>query len=279
MSAAELGPVRPLPAAGGLAVGEHGQAWWSRRFLELLESFGVGSRLERGRGYARSGQVTELEVEPGIVLAKVQGTRYTPYRVRIRAKQLSEHQWRRAERAMAAQALLLAQLLAGRMPHDIEDVLAACKLSLFPASYADLKASCDCPDAVSPCKHIAAVYYLLAERFDADPFLIFAWRGRTQDELLAGLRARRARAGKTKRPAAPASTTVAADSEGTRSFWQSGSELAELRISPLAAEAPDALPRRLGPALIDADTRELAASLAAMYTELAAAAERRALSG
>ncbi|MGH2797982.1 MAG: SWIM zinc finger family protein [Thermoleophilaceae bacterium] len=277
MGAPEFEPARPLPPAGGLTAGEHAQTWWSRRFLELLESFGVGSRLERGRDYARGGQVTELEVEPGIALAKVQGTRYTPYRVRIRAKLLSEHQWRRAERAMAARALPLAQLLAGRMPPDIEDVLAGCKLSLFPTSYTDLKASCDCPDAENPCKHIAAVYYLLAERFDAEPFLIFTWRGRTQEELLDGLRARRARS-KTKRSSA-SPRTAAAGAEGTRSFWQSGPELADLRISPLAGEAPDALLRRLGPAPVEADGRDLADALAAMYAHLAEAAERRALSG
>jgi uncharacterized Zn finger protein len=59
-----------------------------------------------------SGQVLELEIEPGIALAKVQGSRYTPYRVRVRGKPLSDHQWHRAERALAAQALPLAQLLA-----------------------------------------------------------------------------------------------------------------------------------------------------------------------
>ncbi len=51
--------------------------------------------------------------------------------------------------------------------------------------------ACSCPDWENPCKHMAAVYYLLAEAFDADPFLIFAWRGRTKSELLSGLRARR----------------------------------------------------------------------------------------
>ena len=95
---------------------------------------------------------------------------------------------------MAAQALPLAKLLAGEMPRDIEDVLDACKLTLFPASYHELRATCSCPDAANPCKHIAAVYYILAERFDHDPFVMFAWRGRTQDELLERLRARRARA-------------------------------------------------------------------------------------
>lgn len=280
MSAAGYEPARPLPTIDGLPAGERTQAWWSRRFLELLESFGLGSRLERGRGYASGGQVIELEVEPGIVLAKVQGTRYTPYRVRIRAKLLSEHQWRRAERAMAARASTLAQLLAGQMPPDIEDVLAACKLSLFPVSYADLKASCDCPDAENPCKHIAAAYYLLAERFDADPFEIFTWRGRTQDELLDGLRARRARSSSKKSNGSSAIPAPAAPgTEGTRSFWQSGPELADLRISPLAGEAPDALLRRVGPAPFEAGGRNVADALAAMYTRLAEAAERRALSG
>ena len=275
MSAAELEPVRPLPAVGGLPAGEHGQTWWSRRFLELLEAFGVGSRLERGRSYACGGQVTELEVEPGIVLAKVQGTRYTPYRVRIRAKLLSEHQWRRAERAMAAQAMPLAQLLAGTMPPDIEEVLSHCKLTLFPASYADLKASCDCPDTEDPCKHIAAVYYLLAERFDADPFLIFTWRGRTQDELLDGLRARRGRSGTKSSRSFP--SAAAPGTHATRSFWHSGPELADLRISPLAGEAPDALLRRLGSAPIEAAGRNVPDALAGLYTKLAEAAERRAL--
>jgi uncharacterized Zn finger protein len=273
MSARELAFAHPLPASEGLTAGEHGKTWWSQRFLELLESFGVGSRLERGQSYARGGQVTELDVEPGIVLAKVQGTRYTPYRVRIRARLLSEHQWRRAELAIAAQALPLAQLLAGTMPPDIEELLAQCKLTLFPASYAELKASCDCPDAENPCKHIAAVYYLLAERFDADPFLIFTWRGRTQEELLDGLRSRRAKTAKRPTGAPPATT---AEHEQERPFWQSGADLAELHISPFASEAPDALLRRLGPAPTGLDD-ELVNGLAAMYAQLAEAAERRAL--
>ncbi|HEY2200711.1 MAG TPA: hypothetical protein VGH56_02400, partial [Solirubrobacteraceae bacterium] len=121
---------KPLPAEGGIVArsrrGDIGETWWSRRFIELLESFGVGSRLKRGRNYARKGQVIELEVEPGVVLAKVQGSRYTPYRVRIRGKVLSEAQWRRAEKAMASQALPLAQLLAGEMPRDIEAVFSSC---------------------------------------------------------------------------------------------------------------------------------------------------------
>ena len=277
---------RPLEADGGIPArsrrGAIGETWWSRRFIELLESFGVGSRLKRGRTYARSGQVCELEVEAGIVLAEVQGSRHTPYRVRIRAKVLSEPQWRRAEHAMAGQALPLAKLLAGEMPHDIEDIFATCKLKLFPASGRELKATCTCPDWENPCKHIAAVYYILAERFDEDPFAIFAWRGRTQDELLERLRAVRGRSlGAAAAPIRTDEPAVDADqplAELIDAFWGSGPELAELRVSPLAGTAPDALLRRLGPSPVrTASGRDVAELLAPAYAKLAELAERRAL--
>ena len=277
----------PLPAQDGIEArsrrGEIGETWWSRRFIELLESFGVGSRLKRGRNYARSGQVVELDVEHGVVLAKVQGSRHTPYRVRIRFKALTENQWRRAEKAMAAQALPLAKLLAGEMPHDIEELLEECKLTLFPRSASELAASCTCPDGVNPCKHIAAAYYILAERFDEDPFLIFTWRGRDQDELVESLRKRRAPAGRGARtgttsagdsdvfaPSAPLSTVL-------DSFWSCGPELDAFHVSPLAGEAPDALLRQLGPAPVEVGDRNLADVLAGVYATLAQAAERRAL--
>jgi uncharacterized Zn finger protein len=285
---------RPLPAREGIAARgldeEIGESWWARRFIELLESFGVGSRLERGRDYARSGQVAELEVEPGIVLAKVQGSRYTPYRVRIRAETLSEHQWRRAERAMAAQALSLAKLLAGEMPHDIEERFAACRLTLLPASYGELKASCTCPDEENPCKHLAAAYYILAERFEEDPFLIFTWRGRTREELMQSLRTRRGKASPNAAAATPAATAAASSDVAAStdtgapplstlldSFWSSGPELSALSISPLAGEAPDALLRQLGPAPVQSGGREIAELLAPAYARLALAAERQAL--
>jgi uncharacterized Zn finger protein len=281
-------PSRPLPAEGGIQArsrrGEIGETWWSQRFIELLESFGVGSRLKRGRNYARAGQVVELDVEHGVVLAKVQGSRYSPYRVRIRYKALTESQWRRAEKAMAAQALPLANLLAGEMPHDIEELFDSCKLSLFPRSPSELTATCTCPDAVNPCKHIAATYYILAERFDEDPFLIFTWRGRDQDELVESLRKRRAPAGRGAKtsatsagassvpePGAPLSTTV------LDSFWSCGPELDAFHVSPLAGEAPDALLRQLGPAPVEVGDRNLTDVLVGAYATLAQAAERRAL--
>ncbi len=280
---------RPLATGDRLALqapeAEVARTWWSRRFLDLLESFGIGSRLERGREYARSGQVVELDVEPGIALAKVQGSRFTPYRVRIRPPVFSEHQWRRAEKAIAARALTLARLLAGEMPSDIEEVLAATKLALLPSSYEELRASCTCPDEANPCKHTAAAYYVLAESFDDDPFALFMLRGRTKEELLHGLRARRAKAVGKLRSAAVASVVETRDPDAPLplaadlgNFWSAGTELEQLQVSPFASEVPGALLRQLGPLAPQEGAFDLGELLAPAYARLTAAAERRALS-
>lgn len=265
-------------------------SWWSRQFIELLESFGLGSRLQRGLDYARSGHVLELDVEPGIVLAKVQGSRFTPYRVRIRPQPFSEHQWRRAEKAIAARALTLAALLAGEMPADIQDVLAGARLSLLPSAYEELRASCTCPDQADPCKHTAAVYYMLAQRLDEQPLTLLELRGRTEDELLERLRDRRFKATGGRAPARRApggelprerpATAAVALADTLDRFWRTGPELAELRVSPFATAAPDALLRRLGPLTLDsgAEPVDLAATLGPACARLADAAERRALS-
>lgn len=174
------------------------QTWWSRRFIEVLENFGMGSRLERGRNYARRGQVISLDVTAGLATAQVQGSRARPYRVRIGIGAFGKSEWALVERALAENAWYAAALLSGEMPPDIESVFETLGLSLFPTQARDLSLDCSCPDHAVPCKHLAATFYLLAERFDDDPFEIFAWRGRDREDLLSNLAA--ARSG--SRPAA-----------------------------------------------------------------------------
>jgi uncharacterized Zn finger protein len=188
-------PSRPRPVEGGLkartARGAMAQTWWSNRFIAVLEEIGLGSRLARGRTYARKGQVMSMEVAAGSVTALVQGSRSRPYRVRIGIAAFGKSEWAQAESALADSAWYAAQLLAGEMPTDIEDVFTGLGLSLFPATARELSLDCTCPDSAVPCKHVAATFYLLAEAFDDDPFAILAWRGRERDELLANLHAAR----------------------------------------------------------------------------------------
>lgn len=190
---AEFGPPRRVD--GGLKArstrGTIGRSWWSRRFLEVLESFALGTRLTRGRAYARKGQVLRLDVAPGLVTADVQGSRPDPYPVRIRLAAYPAEVWDRIEADLAGQAFFSARLLAGDLPPELEELFAAAGAPLFPADVDELDQHCGCPDFAVPCKHLAATFYLLAEAFDADPFQLLHWRGRSRTELLDRLRTRR----------------------------------------------------------------------------------------
>ncbi|MEE6307123.1 SWIM zinc finger family protein [Plantactinospora veratri] len=241
---------RPRRVDGGLrartARGAIGRSWWSRRFLDVLESFALGTRLTRGRSYARAGQVVSLDVAPGKVTAVVQGSRPTPYQVSIRFRPLAERLWTRLETLLAAQALFSARLLAGDVPPELEAVFAEAGAPLFPAGVDELTQRCDCPDFAVPCKHLAATFYLLAEAFDADPFQLLHWRGRDRARLLARLRELRgadagtdSAAGEVERRDGPLAPPVGA-----------GLALADLPAEPLAGMldrfwvAPVPLPAR-----------------------------------
>ncbi|MDK2974319.1 MAG: hypothetical protein PWP08_690 [Methanofollis sp.] len=171
--------------------GAIGERWWSKRFIETLERMGDGARLKRGKTYARKGQVISLSLSAGEVKSRVQGSRRTPYEVTIRLRPFSDQAWGRVFDHMAEEAIYSAQLLAGEVPPEIEKVIGDTGVSLFPGTKREITTTCSCPDWENPCKHIAAVYYLLAERFDDDPFLLFLLRGRTRDEVMAALKARR----------------------------------------------------------------------------------------
>lgn len=173
------GGIKADSRRGGFA-----KSWWARRWISVLESFDMGARLDRGRRYARQGQVIGIDVDRELVTAEVQGSRARPYKVVIRVQALTREEWRQVGEQLARQALFAAKLLADEMPEDIEEVFAGAGLSLFPTRRADLETRCSCPDSANPCKHIAAVYYLLGEEFDRDPFLIFRLRGLDREELV-----------------------------------------------------------------------------------------------
>lgn len=208
---------KTIRVSGGIKAqstrGAIGESWWSRRFLTVLESFALGSRLTRGRSYARQGQVLSLSVAPGKVSAVVQGSRPKPYNVTIALQAFDDATWQKVESALAGQAIFSARLLAGEMPAQIEEVFATAGAPLFPTDQTQLRMNCSCPDWGVPCKHLAATFYLLAEAFDADPFEILHWRGRDRATLLERLRTLRDGApgttAKRKRTAAPAPRATA----------------------------------------------------------------------
>jgi uncharacterized Zn finger protein len=278
-------PNQPIRVEGGIKAkserGAIGSTWWSKRWIGVLESFSMGTRLTRGRSYARQGQVISIDVQPGIVTAKVQGSQPKPYNIKIRLKPLSDQDWDKVTEAMAAQALFAAKLLAGEMPTNIEEAFHAVNLSLFPTAVKDLVTDCSCPDWANPCKHIAAVYYLLAERFDEDPFLIFKLRGRIKEQIIQTLREKRTQT-------LPAESVSLSEDDGAseadnstlleeklETFWQAGEGLEAFRVNPTAPEIDKAILKRLGDAPFAVDGRNLAALLAKAYNVVDDALEQK----
>ncbi len=182
----EGGGIRARSRRGAFAT-----TWWGRRFVDAMEAVGGEGRVARGRTYARAGQVLSLDVGAGAVRAPVQGSRVTPYEVT-----LGFGTWDAVSRGEVAAALAedpaaLAGVLAGTMPEGFEVLCSRAGLDLFPASGSDARFGCTCPDIGDPCKHAAAVVYLLAEWLDDHPFGVLTLRGVDRDLLLADVSTRR----------------------------------------------------------------------------------------
>lgn len=272
----DWGHARPRRVEGGIKAkskrGAIGEQWWSRRFIAVLESYGMSGRLSRGRSYARAGQVLEFTLTQGKVAATVQGSRVRPYQVHIGVLPLTKPQWRKVTGRLASQALFRAKLLAGEMPHEIEDVFSECGTPLFPEHANDLDMRCSCPDWGVPCKHLAAVCYVLAEVFDADPFAMLAWRGKGREDLLAALRSadqprQQAAAARPAGPVLPPLTDCVPD------FWTGALSPARLRALSAAtatSSAPDLLLRMYEPPPISVRGKDLLDLLTPAYERLAA---------
>lgn len=169
-----------------------GLTWWGRAWVEALEERGQldANRLPRGRSYARSGAVGDLELSQGEVRALVQGSRGKPYTVRIRVRTFTAGEWDRVLGAVAAQVGHTAALLDGELPPEVAEDVRGTGLDLLPGA-GELGPQCSCPDWADPCKHAAAVCFLVALELDRDPFQLLLLRGRSREEVLAGLRAKR----------------------------------------------------------------------------------------
>ncbi|MDR7539960.1 MAG: SWIM zinc finger family protein [Armatimonadota bacterium] len=187
-------PPKLPPPRHGIKVKRFGATWWGQRWIEALEHLGYtyAARLRRGRSYARQGRVHDLDVEGGEIRALVTGSRPRPYQVTIRVAALADRVWEKAIEVMARRAAFAARLLTGQMPQEIDQAFRSAGGSLFPESTRDLSTRCTCPDWANPCKHVAAVHYVLGEAFDRDPFLLFELRGRSREQVLDALRRHRA---------------------------------------------------------------------------------------
>jgi uncharacterized Zn finger protein len=158
-------------------------------FLGTFESLRMGPTFSRGRRDERAGHVRNLMISGSLVVAQVRGPDDpAAFRSRIALRAFGASEWARVEHDLAGRARYAAELLAGRMPSGIGEIFAEAGLSLVPLSLDEVAMDCTCERWPMPCVHLAAACYALARAFEEDPFAVFAWRGRSRDELLMHLR-------------------------------------------------------------------------------------------
>ncbi len=246
---------RPLTAHGGIRAQTKsrkvGKNWWTKRWMAVLENHYMGAELPRGRAYAQAGQVVSLRIEDGTVSSVVQGSREKPHKVEIRFKSAPKTQWQKLTKTLSSQAIFAAKLLAGQMPESIEETFEEQGVALFPTNIHDLETSCSC-NIGGLCRHIIAVYYLLAEEFDRDPFLFMRLRGLDRERLLADIGSSVKRNPRAKADyldlelhSGPREPGIPLTLEVTH-FWSGGAineeRLGDTRIPP----SPGALSKHLG---------------------------------
>ncbi|MDR3090434.1 MAG: DEAD/DEAH box helicase [Desulfobulbaceae bacterium] len=150
-----------------------GKTWWGENWLRSLENVDYDNRLPRGATYARGGRVKEITIEVNSINAKVKGTRTTPYTVKIVVPPFTTEQRRRLIDKLVALPAIISKLLNRELDPQILAIAEDLGLKVFPRQWTDFKMNCSCPDWAVPCKHLAAVIYVLSREIDNDPFLVF----------------------------------------------------------------------------------------------------------
>jgi uncharacterized Zn finger protein len=241
-------------------------------FLAMFEALRMAPTFARGRRDARAGHVRNLTISGSLVVAQVRGPdEPTAHRARIAVRAFGAAEWSRVEDDLAAQARYVADLLAGRMPADIETVFAGAGLSLLPLSISEVAMDCSCERWPMPCAHLAATIYALASAFETDPFGVFAWRGRPRDELLMRLRQLRGAAA-VEAQADALSTSDESGAAGLgdlAAFWGDAAAAAPVAPAPAAGRA-DVLLDQLDPPPLAVDGRPVTEVLRPAYRAMPA---------
>ena len=164
---------KPIPEGAGIrGGGKYGLTWWGQQWLNAFNHISDSNRLPRGRTYANNGSVRDIQIEANVICAQVQGSYL--YKVEIKIPKFSKQEQKQLGELIADNPVMLSSLLNRELPAELYHLCLENGIQLFPTSWRSFEASCSCPDWAMPCKHLAAIIYLIANEIDKNPFLVFA---------------------------------------------------------------------------------------------------------
>ena len=225
-------------------------SWPATTWAERLITDVPDAVMEKALEYGRTGQTTQLEFEPGLISANVQGEEARPYQVRIEFPVLSETAWVRVLQRTAAEAIYAAKLLAGEFPAIVEEPFNETGHPLFPIPE-EISISCTFP-GTEICHHVVVVCLLALERLQEFPELVFELRGRSAERFRTDLQEARmlATRGVSQAHTNPDIVRLAGPIRSLETrmdeFWRPGSGMTAYRSETSVTHVHHALLRRLG---------------------------------
>ncbi len=160
---------------------------WLAIWLARLQEKATRSNLNYGRAAANGGGVKRVKIQPGLATAKVTMTYYGSHgleRATITLPTLPDALWEELIALLRDNGTLLARLLTGTLPDELEQRAAAADLSLLP-TIDELKVKCEYDGTGYFCKHVVGLCYKLGEMVAEDLFVALHLRGRSRQQLLA----------------------------------------------------------------------------------------------
>lgn len=204
--------------------GPIGKGWHAVALRQGAEDLLGAARVGRGKADARAGRVQWLDVAVGVARGDVLDADGELYQARLELPAFREGDRQAFLQVARARPELPARMAGGSYPQEVEAELARSEVSLLPRSAAELSHDCSCLDWPGPCRHVAALLYVLVEAVDEHPVLLLTLRGLTLEDLVPT-----ASGGE---PTGAAGTP--GPSEGTNAAGQTG--------SPAGAEPSDGAP-------------------------------------
>ena len=159
------------------------KSWWGDAWCRNLERYADWeNRIGRGKSYVRNGNVVDLKIKGGKIHAKVQGSRKTPYTVKITIDMIDEKKRHRIEERATGKIQNMEALLTGTFPEELKELFFQ-EDGLFP-SPDEIHFNCSCPDWAIMCKHVAAALFGIGVRLDSNPIYFFQMRGIDLDDFV-----------------------------------------------------------------------------------------------
>lgn len=257
----------------------------ARRWLECISAVAAEADLRDGYEYARAGQARSMTVEPGKLLASIQGRAIRAYRVLLSCRPFTPEQWDAVVAAVGQQPLAASRLLAGEVTEEVEALFSSLSMTLFPTA-ADFELLCAAPSEKPWCKHVCCAALLLAEALEKKPGLILTLRGLEAEELLERVRDLRAHSSGGSGIPGVAGAGVNGSAAGALDqshqspplesqiddFWDAGPSMRDVETPIKPPEVSHPLLRRLGPSPFTDGKFPLVGLLATCYDTLSKSA-------